>query len=108
MAKCQNENCNNEATHAMTLNVPAKDVPIDLHTPIKMYVGLELCLEHAKEFGKDFTWKDNRALQEAIEAALGASGRSEPDFDRTFHSAIPLHNDGYRQFLKLREGRSSS
>jgi hypothetical protein len=108
MAKCENEKCDKEATHAVTLNVPAKDIPIDLHAPIKMYVGVELCLEHAKEFGADFSWSENQPLREAIEATLAATGRSEPDFERTFHSTVPINHHGYQQFLKVQSERSSS
>lgn len=92
----------------MTLNIPAKDVPIDLHHPIKMYIGVELCREHAKAFGEGFDWDDNRELREAIEAAITATGGSDADFDRTFHSAISVNDHGYLQFLKVKRDRASS
>lgn len=108
MPKCENENCEKEATHSITLNVPAKGIAIDLHTPIKMYVGVQLCHEHAKEFGSDFTWDDNYELREAIEATIAAAGLSEPDFNKTFHSVVSMNHDGYQQFLKIRGQRSQS
>lgn len=108
MAKCENENCPNEATHSVTLNIPAKDVPIDLHHPIKMYIGVELCVEHAKSFGDGFDWAENRELQEAITSTLASTGHTDADFDRTFHSAIPITNSGYQQFMKVKRDRASS
>lgn len=108
MAKCEKESCTYEATHSVTLNIPAKDVPIDLHHPIKMYIGVELCKEHAKSFGEGFDWDENKELREAIEATLAATGRSTADFDRTFHSAISINDQGYLQFLKVKRDRSLS
>lgn len=108
MANCEHEGCTKEATHSATLNVPAKGIPIDLHSPIKMYMGVVLCLEHAKAFGDDFTWEDNESLRDAIEATLEASGRSAPDFDRTFFDTVNIQSDGYRQFLKVKQERTSS
>ena len=108
MAQCEKENCTNPATHSVTLNVPAKGVPLGLHSPIKMYIGVELCLEHANEFGNGFTWADNESLTEAIEATVTATGASPVDFDRAFHRVIPLTNPGYQQFLKVKSERCSS
>lgn len=92
----------------MTLNIPAKDQPIDLHRPIKMYIGVELCREHAKTFGEGFEWAENQSLRDAIESTLATTGGSPADFDRTFHSAIPLNDQGYIQFLKVKRERSLS
>ncbi len=105
MAKCEHEGCTYNATHSVTLNVPAIGVPIDLHSPIKMYIGVELCRDHAKEFGKGFEWSENEGLREAIMATLEASGRSDADFDRTFHSVVKLDDAGYLQFKRLQEDR---
>lgn len=108
MAKCEKETCAREATHSVTLNVPAKGVPIDLHAPIKMYIGVELCREHADDFGKDFDWDENESLREAVEASVTALGGSPADFDRSFHSTISINSDGYKQFLKIKSERRSS
>lgn len=108
MAKCENENCTHEATHSVTLNIPAKDVAIDLHNPIKMYIGVELCKDHAKSFGEGFDWDENKELREAIEATVATIGGGAADFDRTFHSAISINDHGYLQFLKVKRERSLS
>lgn len=108
MKKCERDDCERQATHSVTLNVPAMDVPIDIHQPIKMYVGIELCRDHAKGFGEDFDWAGNEQLKDAIATTLSATGRSEADFDRAFHSVIRLDDNGYQQFLKLRGSRDSS
>lgn len=108
MKKCERDDCEHAATHSVTLNVPAMGVPIDIHQPIKMYIGIELCRDHAKAFGVDFKWRENEPLKDAIATTLSATGRSEADFDRAFHSVIRLDDDGYQQFLKLRERRDVS
>ncbi len=105
---CEHDGCEHQATHSVTLNVPAKGVPIDLHSPIKMYIGVELCLEHAKEFGKEFSWVDNEPLRNAIESTLRVTGRSDADFDRSFHSTVRLNDPGYIQFLELSASRNGS
>jgi hypothetical protein len=108
MAKCENEGCDKEATHSVTLNIPAAGVPIDLHTPIKMYIGVELCREHADSFGEKFTWEENDSLRDAIEASVAALGGSPADFDRSFHAVCSLDSQGYQQFLLIKEQRRSS
>lgn len=108
MAKCEKDNCEGEATHSVTLNIPATGVPIDLHTPIKMYIGVELCRKHADEFGKDFNWDENETLREAIEATVKGIGGSPADFERAFHSTIPITSNGYQQFLKIKSEHRSS
>lgn len=106
--KCEFEGCEHTATHSVTLNIPAKGVPIDIHSPIKMYIGVELCKDHAKAFGEGFNWEDNLPLKEAILATLKTTGRSDADFDRSFHSAIKLTDPGYIQFLQLSESRKTN
>ncbi len=105
---CEHEGCTHKATHSVTLNIPAKGVPIDLHRPIKMYIGVELCKDHAKAFGDGFKWDDNAPLKNAIESTLRATGRSDADFDRAFHSTVRLDDPGYIQFLELSKSRKSS
>ena len=107
MANCEHETCTNEATHSVTLNVPAIGIPIDLHAPIKMYMDTVLCLEHAKAYGLNFTWDDNESLRDAIESTLEATGRSQADFNRTFFDTLSIKNEAYRQFLKVKQERTS-
>ncbi len=106
MIKCEHTGCEHEATHSVTLNIPAEGVPIDLHHPIKMYIGVKLCLEHAKVFGKDFDWEDNLSMQEAIDASLLATSATKADYDRTFHSIVKLTDPGYLQFVDFLEKRN--
>lgn len=106
--KCEFDGCQHAATHSVTLNIPAKGVPIDLHAPIKMYVGVELCADHAKEFGKGFSWDDNEPLRSAIEATLRTTGRTDADFERSFHSTIRLSDPGYVQFLEMSASRKAN
>lgn len=108
MAKCEHDDCPHEATHSVTLNIPAMGTPIDLHSPIKMYIGVELCREHADKFGDGFDWEENETLREAVESTVKAVGGSPADFDRSFHRSIPITNSGYQQFLKIKSERRSS
>lgn len=103
MKKCERENCEHAATHSTTLNMPSIGVPIDLHSPLKMYVGIELCQDHAKELGKQFKWSENQSLKEAVVDLARSMRRADVDFDRTFHSVIKLTDPGYLQFLKTKK-----
>ena len=99
MPKCDYKDCKCEATHSVTLNVPAEGVPIDLHRPLKMFLGIELCFQHATEFGKNFSWEENEHMKEAIDASLAVISSTKADYPRTFHSIIKLNDAGYLQFL---------
>ena len=108
MAHCEHAGCPNTATHSVTLNVPIDGVPINLHRPIKMYIGIIMCLEHARVFGKDFDWSDNEGLREAINESLTRTSASKADYDRTFHSVVKLTDPGYLQFIELLESRKTA
>jgi len=103
---CEFDGCKCEATHSVTLNIPAEGVPIDLHRPIKMYIGIKLCLDHAKTFGKDFEWEDNESMREAIDESLRKTSATKADYDRTFHSIVKLTDPGYLQFMEFMEKRN--
>ena len=106
MSKCENSDCTKEATHAVTLNIPAVGKPIETHQPIKMYVGVKLCLKCAREFGKDFTWENNEDLKESLNDTLKTACGSDLDFARSFHSPIAFTNPGYQQFVEATSNKS--
>ncbi len=102
---CEHQGCARAATHAPRLNIPAQGWPIDLHQPISMFIGIELCKDHAKTFGDGFKWSDNPKLKEAIE--IVSRGKAPPDFDRAFHTVTRLDSDEYRKFGQVRAAPSA-
>jgi hypothetical protein len=102
MTICQHESCNRPATHAPQLQIPAQGWPIDLHQPVAMFIGVELCKDHATRFGDDFKWSDNLKIKEAVEFIT--RGRAPPDFERAFHTVVRLDSEAYRTFLGMRGG----
>jgi hypothetical protein len=65
-------------------------------------VSMELCRDHAVEFGKGFSWDQNPQLKKA--AALAAQGRAEPDFDRAFHDCVRLDGEAFAIFKRAQAG----
>jgi hypothetical protein len=107
MAKCEVEGCDDQATHSITLNIPAEGVAIDLHQPIKMYIGVERCHNHAKEFSKlPFDWDSNGPLRDAIDDSLFRhKSDMKPDYHRSFHSVVKMTEPGYIQFVEMSSKR---
>lgn len=103
--KCEHSGCEAEGTHSITVNIPAEGVPIDLHRPIKMYMGVELCLDHAKMFSKEFNWGENPDLQNSINESLAATSATKADYERTFTCIVKLTDPGYLQFLEFMKKR---
>lgn len=103
MAKCEVEGCGQDATHSITLNIPAEGIAIDLHRPLKMYIGVERCLDHAKEFSKvTFDWPSNAPLRDAIlDSLLRHESDIKPDYERSFYSVVKMTEPGYLQFVEL-------
>lgn len=102
MAKCEVDGCEQVATHSVTLNIPAEGIAIDCHQPLKMYIGVERCLAHAKEFSKiSFDWDGNESLRDAIDDSLARyKTDTKADYDRSFHSVVSMTEPGYLQFLE--------
>lgn len=103
MKNCEKTGCPRAATHAPRLNVPARGWAISLHQPIKMFAGVELCRDHAREFFAEAPaqfWQQNPKLREAVE--ILAAGKAPPDFDRTFGDVVRLDSEAYQQFQQMR------
>lgn len=49
MTGCGKIGCIRQARLAPKLHLPAAGLPIDLHQPATMLIGLKLCAEHATE-----------------------------------------------------------
>lgn len=103
--KCGQPDCEAEGTHSITVNIPAEGVPIDLHRPIKMYMGIELCLDHAKMLSKEFDWEENHDLRNSIDEALVATSATKADYERTFTCIVKVTDPGYLQFLEFMRKR---
>jgi hypothetical protein len=101
--RCEEDGCKECATHSVTLNVPAAGVPIDLHQPLRLYIDVKLCHEHAKEFGRSFTWEENEELRDNIAAFVREAKFGARDFDRTFASSIRLEDPGFKEIQKFIE-----
>jgi hypothetical protein len=98
--KCEEEGCKENATHSVTLNIPAAGVPIDCHQPLRLYIDVKLCRGHAVNFGNGFHWHDNEGLRESIENFISESHFGVRDFSKTFSSAIKLTDSSYVEVQK--------
>lgn len=101
--RCEEDGCAAEATHSVTLNIPAAGVPIDCHQPMKMFIDVKLCQCHAREYGKEFSWDENQELKETINDFTRAGHFGARDFSRTFHSVIRLTDQSYINFQRQME-----
>jgi len=95
--RCEEDGCKENATHSVTINIPAVGVPIDLHQPLKLYVDVKFCHSHAKEFGKYFSWKENEELKENIMGFVRDAKFGERDFNRTFASTIQITDNYFKE-----------
>jgi hypothetical protein len=100
MKTCDKQGCTRRATHAPVLQIPAQGWAIDLHQPISMTIGVELCKDHAATFGDGFKWSDNPKIKEVVE--ILTRGKQPPDFDRAFHTVVRIDSEAYQKFLKMR------
>lgn len=95
--KCAYETCNNEASHAPKICVPATGCPIG-DGSLSLICGIQLCIEHAREFGYLEMIADER-LQNVFAIMARASGSSiPPDFERTFMDLIPIEGEEFQMF----------
>lgn len=92
----------------MAINVPATGVPIDMHQPLKIIFGIELCARHYGEINiKD--WLGDEKLRELfrIQARISAGNLAvPPDFDRAFISKVNLKDPAYLSMKNSREPQS--
>lgn len=98
--RCEEEDCPAEATHSVTLNIPAAGVPIDCHQPMKMFIDVCLCHEHAKDYGKGFTWDENADLKDTITKFTREGNFGERDFEKTYHGVVGLNDRSYLNFQR--------
>lgn len=102
MKNCEKNGCPRAATHAPRLSIPAKGWAIELHQPLQMFCGVELCRDHAGEFFAGDAprfWQENPKLRQAVE--IMAAGKAPPDFDRTFADVVRIDSSVYRKFQDM-------
>lgn len=85
--RCMRKDCNEEATSALKICVPATGHSIDSHQPISIFLGVEICSKHAAEETVEEWLKDNRMRQMLT---MAAAGRAAPDFDRAWLKVLAL------------------
>lgn len=103
MTNCQHTNCTQPATHAIRVNIPAKGFAIDSHTPMRLTLGLELCLKHAKGFKVNDFLTDQ--FKQTVTDAARAQNRVDPDFKRAFITPILLTDPEYCVMKRHQAGR---
>jgi hypothetical protein len=98
--KCSWNTCQAEAVGAIALNVPAMNIPIPEHDPIRLILGLELCGWHQHEI------KSEDVLSDQIRYIIvtAAQGRAPVDFDRAFMTPVSFESQEWKA-LKLGPSR---
>lgn len=107
MPKCNGEKCSSEATHAPLLQIPAEGWPLDMHQPIEMVMGLELCEKHTDEFiGRcDEFKKENPQIGEIAAMTARAAGKWPTDYSRAVFKKVKLTSPEYLKLKRLIEGK---
>lgn len=94
--KCQKINCQNEASGAIAINVPAMHCPIAEHDPIRVVLGLSLCdacrmAANVQEF---------LSVQVKLIVKIWAQGKAPPDFERAFLTKVEFDSDEWKSLTK--------
>lgn len=106
--KCAVKTCEDPASAAIVLNVPALGMPIREHDPVTMIIGLALCAaclqkEDAKEWFAPWPNGDPSPHRRIVEIQIKSRGLGTPDFDRAFVTGLSLESAEWKM---LRGGRS--
>lgn len=101
--KCCRTACINRAKYALTICVPAKDLPVFSHAPIKIQMAVYICFDHMKDvYVQDFL---TEATINQTVAWCKAHGKAEPDFARAYPDALELDSPEYLKWAAAREVR---
>jgi hypothetical protein len=90
--QCCWNNCPAEAEGAIALNVPAMNIPIPEHDPIRLILGLKLCGWHQREIKPDDVLSDQ--IRYIILTA--AQGLGPPDFARAFMPPVSFDSQEWK------------
>lgn len=99
MTACSKTGCAAAATCAPKLCVPAQGVPIDIHQPMTMIIGLPVCAAHFAELKTELFL--TQITRRSFETMARAGKRIAPDFARAFLERIPLNGSEYQTFQRF-------
>lgn len=94
---CQKLGCPRQATHALSIGVPAVGDPEHMPLRGKLLMNVQLCEDHAEQADPAAFFELNPELKMLLQRGLGGI---TPDFDRAVAMGLPL--DG-ADFLELQE-----
>lgn len=106
---CDRKDCKHGGKWAVKLNVPATGVPIDLHTPIGIVIGLVLCEScFADVKVADFLTPQMRDIVERAARMSVPEGRLPlaPDYARAWLSKVSASSEEYLRLKRKAEARS--
>lgn len=101
---CGTTGCKAFATHFPEVCVPGMGTDPKRHAPMGCVISIPLCASHARAFDvqawlKMPTPQGGMTMRDAF-AAL-ATGRAEPDFERTFVKIVPFRSRKAKQFRAM-------
>lgn len=101
---CDWHGCKEPATHSVRLCVPHSGIPIDMHRPLSIILGLECCIDHARQFDAQEMIKMNPDLFEAMTRHV------DVDLSRVFVEPILLDHPEMLmpEMLMLKKARLSN
>ena len=110
MTRCASDGCQNEATHAPKICVPASGYPQTEKQSLVSIMGIKLCEQHCQEFPaqEQFFSPECRDAWRGIflMMARAAGSNIPPDFHRAFVVPAALDSDDYLMFEKMQAGAS--
>lgn len=97
---CGHRDCPRFAQAALVMLVPFKGQHVNDMEPLQLFLGFELCLEHARLAKvSEFT---NPDMERAVIRATLEAGRPNPDFSRAIMGGRPLDDPKYLAFKEMR------
>jgi len=100
---CNFEGCEDAATHALQVAIPAVGHPFEPDHLFEIILGFPLCAAHAQTFPAVELLQQNPKSAKTVRDALRAAGLPPPDYARAEVFPIRLTGPEYKEFLKLRE-----
>lgn len=105
---CDLKGCGAKATHAVALNIPAKDCHIAEHEPIRCIAGLQVCEACFATLTvaaiASFTGANGITLPEIVSKMCKARNLAAPDFSRAWLDKVTLDSEEWRTFNDARHG----
>lgn len=94
---CDVKGCGCKATHTPLLCVPFEGLPVEIKTPVMVFIYNQVCMEHRKDVKEsDMLFPGMRRKVRDLAAAKGG----KPDFDRAYPMFFPCISAEYQDFLE--------